>query len=45
MTRPTIGRKRDLVWISPDKIVPNDNNPREPRAFTAEELVSLRHQS
>lgn len=42
MTRPTIGRKRDLVWISPDKIVPNDNNPREPPAFTAEELVSLR---
>jgi ParB family transcriptional regulator, chromosome partitioning protein len=42
MTRPTIGRKRDLVWISADKIVPNDNNPRQAGAFTPEELVSLR---
>lgn len=42
MTAPTIGRKRDLVWISPDKIVPNDNNPRQAGAFTPDELVSLR---
>lgn len=42
MTGPTIGRKRDLVWISPEKIVPNDNNPRQEHAFTPEELVSLR---
>lgn len=42
MTPPIIGRKRDLVWISPDKIVPNDNNPRQATAFTADELVSLR---
>jgi ParB/RepB/Spo0J family partition protein len=42
MTPPTIGRKRDLVWISPGKIVPNDNNPRQAAAFTPDELVSLR---
>jgi ParB/RepB/Spo0J family partition protein len=42
MTPPTLGRKRDLVWISPEKIVPNDNNPRQTAAFTPDELVSLR---
>jgi ParB/RepB/Spo0J family partition protein len=42
MTAPTVGRKRELVWISPEKIVPNDNNPRQAGAFTPEELVSLR---
>ena len=35
-------RKRDLQWISPAKIVPNDNNPRDAAAFTADELTSLR---
>lgn len=42
MTQPTVGRKRDLIWISPEKIVPNDNNPRQAAAFTPDELVSLR---
>jgi ParB/RepB/Spo0J family partition protein len=42
MTPVTIGRKRELVWISPDDIVPNDNNPRQAGAFTPDELVSLR---
>lgn len=42
MTPPAIGRKRDLVWISPEKIVPNDNNPRQVGAFTPDELASLR---
>jgi ParB/Sulfiredoxin domain len=42
MTAPTIGRKRDLVWISPELIVPNDNNPRQAGAFMPDELVSLR---
>jgi ParB/RepB/Spo0J family partition protein len=38
----TLGRKRDLVWLSPEKIVPNDNNPREQSSLTPDELVSLR---
>ena len=42
MTPPTMTRKRELVWISPDRIVPNDNNPRGGDAFTPDELVSLR---
>lgn len=42
MTAPTLTRKRELVWISPDRIVPNDNNPRGGDAFSADELVSLR---
>jgi ParB/RepB/Spo0J family partition protein len=42
MTHVTLSRKRELVWVSPDKVVPNDNNPRESLAFTPEELFSLR---
>jgi ParB/RepB/Spo0J family partition protein len=38
----TLSRKRELVWLSPDKIVPNDNNPRESASFTPDELISLR---
>jgi ParB/RepB/Spo0J family partition protein len=38
----TLSHKRELVWISPEKIVPNDNNPREGASFTPDELVSLR---
>lgn len=38
----TLSRKRDLVWLSPEKIVPNDNNPREQDALTPDELFSLR---
>lgn len=38
----TLSRKRDLIWLSPEKIVPNDNNPRESAAFKPDELVSLR---
>jgi len=42
MTHVTLTRKRELIWVSPDKIVANDNNPRSEQAFTPEELVSLR---
>lgn len=43
MSKPvTLSRKRELVWLSPEKIVPNDNNPRETASFTPDELVSLR---
>jgi ParB/RepB/Spo0J family partition protein len=35
-------RKRELIWVSPDRIVANDNNPRSQAAFTPDELVSLR---
>jgi ParB/RepB/Spo0J family partition protein len=43
MTEPVVlGRKRELKWLSPDKIVPNDNNPREAAAFDPNELFSLR---
>jgi ParB/RepB/Spo0J family partition protein len=38
----TLSRKRDLLWLSVEKIVPNDNNPREQAALTPDELVSLR---
>jgi ParB family transcriptional regulator, chromosome partitioning protein len=38
----TLSRKRELVWVSPEKIVPNDNNPRESAACTPDELVSIR---
>jgi len=37
-----MSRKRELTWISPDDIVPNDNNPRQAAAFTSDELASLR---
>ena len=42
MTNVTLTRKRELIWVSPDSIVANDNNPRSERAFTPDELVSLR---
>jgi ParB/RepB/Spo0J family partition protein len=42
MEHVTLTRKRELIWVSPDKIVANDNNPRSAAAFTPEELVSLR---
>ena len=38
----TLSRKRELIWLSPEKIVPNDNNPRESGAFKPDELASLR---
>jgi ParB/RepB/Spo0J family partition protein len=38
----TLTRKRELIWVSPDKIVANDNNPRSDQAFAPDELVSLR---
>ncbi len=42
MTSIALTRKRELVWMSPDKIVVNSNNPRSQAAFTPAELVSLR---
>ena len=42
MTNVTLTRKRELIWVSPDSIVANDNNPRSEQAFTPDELVSLR---
>ena len=42
MTHVTLTRKRELIWVSPDNIVANDNNPRSEQAFTPDELVSLR---
>lgn len=42
MEHVTLTRKRELIWVSPDKIVANDNNPRSDQAFTPDELVSLR---
>lgn len=42
MEHVTLTRKRELVWISPDRIVANDNNPRSDQAFAPDELVSLR---
>jgi ParB/RepB/Spo0J family partition protein len=42
MTTATMIRKRELTWISPEDIVPNDNNPRQAAAFTPDELASLR---
>lgn len=41
-THVTLSRKRDLVWLSPDKIVPNENNPRQQNSLTPEELFTLR---
>jgi ParB/RepB/Spo0J family partition protein len=42
MEHVTLTRKRELIWVSPDRIVPNDNNPRAEKAFTPDELVPLR---
>lgn len=38
----TLTRDRELLWLAPEKIVPNDNNPREAAAFTPDELAPLR---
>lgn len=43
MTAPTIGRKRELKWIPVEKIIKNELNPREERAFKAEDLETLRY--
>jgi ParB/RepB/Spo0J family partition protein len=38
----TLTRKRELKWLSPDKVIQNENNPRRQQAFTPDELASLR---
>jgi ParB/RepB/Spo0J family partition protein len=38
----TLTRKRELKWLSPDKVIQNNNNPRGAQAFTPDELASLR---
>jgi len=38
----TLTRKRELKWLSPEKIIQNENNPRGAHAFTRDELASLR---
>jgi ParB/RepB/Spo0J family partition protein len=42
MTNVTFPHKRELIWVSPDKIVANDNNPRSAEAFQPDELLTLR---
>lgn len=38
----TLNRKRELKWLSPDKVIQNENNPRRQQAFSKDELASLR---
>ena len=42
MSTVTLTRKRELKWLSPEKIIQNANNPRDAEAFTPDELTSLR---
>jgi ParB family chromosome partitioning protein len=42
MSTVTLTRKRELKWLSPDKVIQNENNPRRQQAFTPDELDSLR---
>jgi ParB-like chromosome segregation protein Spo0J len=42
VTAPTISRDRELKWLPVDKIIKNENNPREESAFDADQLVTLR---
>jgi ParB/RepB/Spo0J family partition protein len=42
MSAPTISRERELKWLPVDKIIKNENNPREEAAFKPEELTALR---
>jgi ParB/RepB/Spo0J family partition protein len=42
MSAPTISRERELKWLPVDKIIKNENNPREETAFKPEELIALR---
>jgi ParB family chromosome partitioning protein len=42
MTPMTFPRKRELKWVPTDKIVANDNNPRDLSEFSEEELSLLR---
>ncbi len=43
MSAPTISRERELMWLPVDKIIKNENNPREESAFSPDELMALRH--
>lgn len=38
----TFARRRKLLWLPLEKIVPNDRNPRGKRAFSQEQLKDLR---
>lgn len=42
MTSMTFPRKREMKWVPTDKIVANDNNPRDSSEFSAEQLSLLR---
>jgi ParB/RepB/Spo0J family partition protein len=42
MSTVTLTRKRELKWLSPDKVIQNENNPRRAEAFKPDELASLR---
>ena len=42
MSTVTLTRKRELKWLSPEKIIQNANNPRDAEAFSPDELTSLR---
>lgn len=42
MSTVTLARKRELIWLSPQKIIQNANNPRDTDAFSPDELASLR---
>jgi ParB family chromosome partitioning protein len=42
MSTVTLTRKRELKWLSPQKVIQNENNPRRQQSFTPDELASLR---
>src|SRR4051812_47533018 len=41
MTKPTVTRNRELLWIPRDKIIKNERNPRQKASFSVENLAPL----